>query len=59
MQNAQQGKIFVKNPDMLLSWYGSIPYDDAKIQRHTFAKPSRMTFHSQKKQYPLHLGSTR
>ena len=30
MQNAQQGKIFVKKPDMLLSWYGSIPYDDAK-----------------------------
>ena len=30
MQNAQQGKIFVKNPDMLLSWYRSIPYDDAK-----------------------------
>lgn len=30
MQNTQQGKIFVKNPDMLLSWYGSIPYDEAK-----------------------------
>ena len=30
MQNTQQGKIIVKNSDMLLSWYGSIPYDEAK-----------------------------
>lgn len=59
MQNTQQGKIIVKNPDMLLSWYGSIPYDEAKKPKTTLTNPSKTKSHSQKRQCQLLSDNTR